>query len=103
MMYGREKSDAVVVAMKPTNKTGKPAAELAEPRTAPKRNANEQSTLRTQSRALRVTGARLAYGKHHFASPSSTPGRSRMREFRTSGSVRGAASNGRPYRERQWV
>ena len=23
-----------------------------------------------------------------------------MREFRTSGSVRGAASNGRPYRER---
>ena len=58
MMHGDEKSDAVVVAMKPTNKTGKPAAELVEPRTAPERNANEQSTLRTQSRASRVTGAR---------------------------------------------
>ena len=28
-------------------------------------------------------------------------GRSRMREFRLSGSVRGALSNGRPYREHQ--
>ena len=35
-----------------------------------------------------------------FASPSNTQGRSRMREFRLSGSVRGASSNGRPYRER---
>ena len=33
------------------------------------------------------------------ASPSNTQGGSRMREFGTSGSVRGAASNGRPYRD----
>ena len=33
------------------------------------------------------------------ASSPSTRGRSRMREFRTYGSVRGAASNGRPYRD----
>jgi len=51
MMHGREKSDAVVVAAKPTNKAGKPAAEPVEPRTARERNANEQSTHRTLSRA----------------------------------------------------
>ncbi len=33
------------------------------------------------------------------ASPSDTRGRSRVREFRSHGSVRGAVSNGRPYRE----
>ena len=51
MMHGREKSDAVIVAMKPTNKAGRPAAEPVEPRTATKRNADEQSTCRTQGRA----------------------------------------------------
>jgi retron-type reverse transcriptase len=51
MMHDREKSDAVVVAMKPTNKAGKPAAEPVEPRTATERNASEQSTCRTQGRA----------------------------------------------------
>jgi group II intron reverse transcriptase/maturase len=51
MMHDREKSDAVVVAMKPTNKAGQPVAELVEPRTATERNAGEQSTCRTQGRA----------------------------------------------------
>ena len=51
MMHGREKSDPVVVAAKPTNKAGKPGAELVEPRTARERNANEQSTHRTLRRA----------------------------------------------------
>src|SRR6202034_3168518 len=32
-------------------------------------------------------------------SPSHTRGKNRMREFRTYGSVRGAPSNGRPYRD----
>jgi hypothetical protein len=31
MMYDREKSDLAIVAVKPTNKAGKPAAELVEP------------------------------------------------------------------------
>ena len=35
MMHGREKSDAVVVAAKPTNKAGKPGAELVEPSDPP--------------------------------------------------------------------
>ena len=51
MMHGREKSDPVVVAMKPTNKAEQSAAEPVEPRTGTKRNADEQSTHRTQSRA----------------------------------------------------
>jgi len=51
MMDDREKSDAVIVARKPTNKTGQPAAEPVERRTATKRNASEQNTYRTQGRA----------------------------------------------------
>lgn len=51
MMHGREKSDPAVVAAKPTNKAGKPAAEPVEPRTGTKRNADQQSTLRTLGRA----------------------------------------------------
>ena len=31
-MYDREKSDLAIVAVKPTNKAGQPAAELVEPR-----------------------------------------------------------------------
>src|SRR5215510_940556 len=38
-------------AMKPMNKAGRPAAELAEPRPGTKGNADQQSTHRTQSRA----------------------------------------------------
>jgi group II intron reverse transcriptase/maturase len=56
MMHGREKSDPVVVAAKPTNKAGKPAAEPVEPRTGTKRNADQQSTLRTLGR-VRVSQA----------------------------------------------
>jgi len=32
MMYGHEKSDPAIVAVKPTNKAERSAAELAEPR-----------------------------------------------------------------------
>jgi RNA-directed DNA polymerase len=50
MMHEPEKSDSVVVAMKPANKAGRPAAELVEPRTGTKGNANQQSTRRAQDR-----------------------------------------------------
>src|SRR5215472_14477223 len=56
MMHDREKSHSAVVAAKPTNKAGQPAAEPVEPRAGTKRNAGEQSTHRTQGRA-RVTQA----------------------------------------------
>ena len=50
MMYKPEKSDAVVVAGKPTNKAAGAAAEPAEPRTETKGNADQQSTRRAQDR-----------------------------------------------------
>jgi RNA-directed DNA polymerase len=50
MMHDREKSDSAIVAGKPTNKAGQPAAEPAEPRVEAKGNASQQSTRRTQSR-----------------------------------------------------
>ena len=51
MMHDREKSHSAIVAVKPTNKAGLPVAEPAEPRAGTKRNAEEQSTHRTLSRA----------------------------------------------------
>ena len=56
MMYDHEKSDFAIVAGKPTNKAGATAAEPVEPRAGTERNADEQSTHRTLSRA-RVTQA----------------------------------------------
>ena len=51
MMHGREKSDSVIVAMKPTNKAARAVAEPVEPRTGTERNVGEPSTHRTQRRA----------------------------------------------------
>ncbi len=51
MMYGHEKSDPAIVAVKPANKAERSAAELVEQRAGTKGNADQQSTHRTQSRA----------------------------------------------------
>jgi RNA-directed DNA polymerase len=50
MMYGRGRSDSVIVAEKPTNNAGQPAAELAERRAEAEGNAAQQSTRRAQYR-----------------------------------------------------
>jgi hypothetical protein len=60
MMHGHEKSDSVIVAVKPSNKVARPAAEQSatepaaaepvEPRAETKGNAGQQSTCRAQSR-----------------------------------------------------
>ena len=50
MMHGPEKSDSVVVAVKPTNKAEQSVAEPVEPRTGTKGNADQQSTRRAQDR-----------------------------------------------------
>lgn len=50
MMYGHEKSDSAIVAVKPTNKAGQPVAEPVEPRAGVKRNTNQQSMRRAQDR-----------------------------------------------------
>ena len=49
-MHDPEKSDSGIVAKKPTNKAGQPVAELGERRPETKGNADQQNTLRTQSR-----------------------------------------------------
>ena len=49
-MNGREKSHSAIVAVKPTNKAGRPAAEPAEPRAGTKGNAKQGGTLRTLNR-----------------------------------------------------
>src|ERR1700722_5932926 len=51
MMNGREKSGSAIVAVKPTNKAGEPAAEPVEPRAGAKGNAKQIDTLRTPGRA----------------------------------------------------
>src|ERR1700726_1793427 len=53
-MHGPEKSDSAVVAVKPPNKAGLPAAEAVEPRAGTKGNADQKSTARPQTRE-RVT------------------------------------------------
>ena len=50
MMNGPEKSDSAIVAMKPANKVGRPAAEWVEPRAGTKGNTGQPHTRRTQSR-----------------------------------------------------
>jgi RNA-directed DNA polymerase len=55
-MPGHEKSHSAIVAVKPTNKAGQPAAEPVEPRAGTKGNANQRRTLRAQTRD-RVTQA----------------------------------------------
>jgi hypothetical protein len=49
-MYGREKSDPAIVAVKPANNARRLAAELVEPRAGVEGNASQQSTRRAQHR-----------------------------------------------------
>jgi hypothetical protein len=96
MMHGHEKSDPAIVAVKPTNKAERSAAELVERRAGTKGNADQQSTHRTQSRA-RVSQA-LGHIRKVFAvtHPRWEPyaGKPHVRIWA------GARGNSRPYRER---
>jgi RNA-directed DNA polymerase len=51
LLHGREKSDPAIVAKKPANKAGRPAAEPVERRAGAEGNARQQSTFRAQDRA----------------------------------------------------
>jgi RNA-directed DNA polymerase len=50
MMHEPEKSDSVVVAVKPTNKAERSVEEPVEPRTGTKGNVNQQRMRRAQDR-----------------------------------------------------
>src|SRR6266540_6405130 len=97
MMHGHEKSDFAIVAVKPANKAEQTAAEPVEPRAETEGNAGQQSTHRAQYR-VRVAQALACIRQ---ASAVVTRGGNRMRESCTYGSVRGAPSNGCPYRDRR--
>jgi hypothetical protein len=97
MMHGHEKSSSAIVAVKPTNKAERSAAEPVEPTAEAEGNAGQQSTHRAQYR-VRVA---LALVRIRQAIAVVTRGGNRMRESCKYGSVRGAPSNGRPYRDRR--
>jgi hypothetical protein len=82
MMYGREKSDLAVVAVKPANKAERSAAEPVERRAGARGNAGQHSTYRAQYRE----SVSQALERIRQVSPSLTRGGSRMRESRTYGS-----------------
>ena len=65
MMHGHEKSDPVIVAMKPTNNTERSAAEPVEPRTGTKGNVHQCCPCRAQ---YRVSGP-LVTGVHTAGLP----------------------------------
>src|ERR687886_979007 len=50
-MHGRERSDPAIVARKPTNAAGRPAAEPGERRAGAEGNADQRRTRRAQDRA----------------------------------------------------
>src|SRR5712691_6250619 len=106
MMYGHEKSRSAIVAVKPTNKAERSAAEqfAAEPtaaesveqRAETKGNVDQQSTRRTQRR-ISVSQMLARIRQHIFA--VDTRGGNRMRESCMYGSVRGVRGNSHPYRD----
>src|SRR5690348_4427409 len=103
MMHGHEKSRSAIVAVKPTNKAERTAAEptAAEPverRAETKGSADQQRTRRTQRRIS--VSKMLARIRQHIAAVD-TQGGNRMRESCKYGSVRGARGNSRPYRDRR--
>jgi hypothetical protein len=91
------KSDRPVVPMKAPNKAGQPGAEAVEGRGLAKGNLRQQNAPRTQCRQgapSALERVRLAATHRHGVT---TQGKSRMRQFRTSGSVEGVVSNHDPY------
>ncbi len=71
-MNRREESDPIVVAMKPTNKAGRPAAEPGERRVGTEGNAGQHDTRRAQNRGSvtqaldRVRQAARTWKKERF-------------------------------------
>ena len=103
-VYVRGGSDGCVVPTKDPNNDGSMAsAEGLEGRRPTKENTEQPSSRRTQRREV-VSRVRCpVYGRSRRIPPAfidvSIRGRSRMREFRSYGSVRGAPGNRRSYRD----
>ena len=79
MMHEPDKSDLAIVATKPANKAGRPAAEQVERRAGIGSNVDQQNTRRTQNRrsvSQALDRVRQAATFRGLSPP--TPGRSRM-------------------------
>src|SRR6202040_3631301 len=101
MMHGHEKSDSAIVAMKPPNKAGRPGSGGGGAKGGGQGEREPMPHVPDTVPGKRVTdaGARTE-GR---GQPSNIRGGSRMQESCPYGSVRGAPSNGCPYRNRQIV
>src|SRR5580704_10752403 len=101
MMYEHEKSDPAIVAVKPTNKAGQPAAELAEPRAGTEGNVRQQSTGRAQYRG--TVSQALEHIRNFVRISRRAVTYPRWEPYARIGPVRicagGARGNSRPYRE----
>ncbi len=92
MMYDREKSDPAIVAVKPTNKAGRPAAELVEPRAGAEGNVSQQSTGRAQYRG---TVSQALKRIRHFVRCHDAPLHPRWEPYARIGLVRICAEGAR--------
>src|SRR3974377_1952214 len=95
MMYGHEKSDLAIVAVKPANKAERSATELVERRAGTKGNAGQLSTRWAQSQ-ISVTqdvGSTTASTCRRYPRWEPYAGKPHVRL------CGGARGNSRPYRE----
>jgi hypothetical protein len=104
MMHEHGKSDSAIVAAKPTNKAGRPAAEPVERRAEAEGNASQQSTHRAQYReSVSQALERIRQVARISRSAVIHP---RWEPYARIGPVRicaGARSNARPYRDHRSV
>ena len=104
-MHGHEKSDRCVVPMKPTNKAEQSAAEWVEGRHLVEGSTGLGTHAPGTVPGWRVTTTGTVSLRNCMGHPDLerrsgiTRDRSPVRESRTPGSVRGARSNARPYRD----
>ena len=94
--HALEESDRAILSMNQTNKEEQSSAEPGEKRVRAKENIVPFHTRPPQCGEEECTRDCAVYEEPH--SSSLIQGGSRMRESRSYGSVRGAISDGRPYR-----
>ena len=95
--HAQEGSDRAIVSMNQTNKEERSSVEPGEKRVRAKENIVSFHTRPTQCGDIECTRDGAVYAEQPSA--SLIQGGSRMRESRSYGSVRGAISDGRPYRD----
>jgi hypothetical protein len=104
MMYDREKSDLAIVAVKPTNKAGQPAAELVEPRAGAAGNASQQSPGRAQYRGTVSQALKRMRNFVRISRRAVTHPRWELcPNWARTDLCGGARGNSRPYRERHML